>query len=68
MLVNRMQSSMFSGTSSNRCFMMTPEKVTITLGNDTIKTRFASGRIFIEFCKRKFKNRTRNEVFQHNTR
>lgn len=68
MLVNRMQSSMFLGRISNHGFMMTPGKVTITSGNDTIKTRFASGRIFIEFCKRKFKNRTRNEVFQHNTR
>ena len=35
--------------------MMTLEKVTITFSAYTIKTRFASGRIFIEFCKRKFK-------------
>ena len=54
MLVNQVQSSMFSGRSSNHGFMVTLGKVTITLGNDTIKTRFARGRNFIEFCSQKF--------------
>jgi hypothetical protein len=35
---------------------MTLEKVTITFSAYTIKTRFANGRNFIEFCSGNFKN------------